>query len=140
MTVRVRYKIQATVSSSSAEEKDLCNQMWEVVCDGLGEGGSWKTVLLAGAGVLPDPPVQLYLGNVASAKLVIVRTNSKDPTQAPNEIVLMRNSPTGEATTVIPLVDAKEAHMLLISDGVTALYAINPGTVDMEVTVVAAGD
>ena len=135
MTVRVRYKITVTVSSSSAEEKDLANPSWEVVCDSLGEGGSWKTVLPAGA-----TDTRLYLGNVASAKLVLVRTNSKDPTQVLEDIVLKKNSTSGEEFIVTPLTDAKEGHFLLSTSGITALYASNAGGADVEVTVCAAGD
>jgi hypothetical protein len=135
MTVRVRYKIEATVSSTSAEEKDLANQKWEVVCDSLGEGGSWKTVLAAG-----ETDIQLYLGNITSAKLVIVRTNAKDPTQTPNEIILRKDAPSGEPLTVTPLTDAKEGHFLFSADDISALYATNSGAVDMEVTCVAVGD
>ena len=135
MTVRVRYKITATVSSSSAEEKDLANQSWEVVCDSLSEGGSWKTTLPAAS-----TDIQLYLGNIASAKFVAVRTNAKDPTQPPDPITLKKNSPTGEELVVTVLPDAKEGHFLFSADGITALYATNAGTVEMEITLVAAGD
>jgi hypothetical protein len=135
MTVRIRYKITATVSSTSAEERDLANQAWEVVNDAQGEGGSWKTTLAAGA-----TDVQLNLGNLAACRMLFVRTTAKDPTQVPGDIVVKRNSTGGETLTVRPLTDAKEGFLAFVTDSLTALYASNPGTVVMDVVVVAAGD
>ena len=135
MTVRVRYKITATVSSTEAEDNDLANQRWEVVCDTFGEGGSWKTTLAPG-----ETNTKLYLGNLSNAKVVVVRTNPKDPTQTPGEIVLRKNTETGEATSVLPMGSSKEAHLLIATDGIIGLWATNNALCDMEVTVVAAGD
>lgn len=135
MTIRARYKITASVSSTSAEEKDLANQAWEVVTDTLGEGGSYKTTLAAGA-----TNISIQLSDVASAKFVAVRTAAKDPTQTPVDITLKRNSTTGEALVIRPIGDAKEGHFLMATDALTNLYATNAGSVDMDVTVVMVGD
>ena len=136
MSVRVRYKITATVSSTSAEEADLAKQAWEVVTDVENEGGSWKSVLQAG-----DTDVAIRLGNLAVARILIIRTNAKDPTQTPVAVTFKKNSNTGEAISVLPLGDAKEGHLLLTTDSITALYAsVDGGGVPMEVTVISAGD
>jgi len=136
MAVRVRYKITAYVSSTTAEDKDLANQTWEVMTDTQGEGGSWKSTLPAGM----LAPVQVLLGNLAIAKLLIVRVTAKDPTQVLGPITLQRETVGGEAIVVAPLGDAKESHFLLSTSSLTALYATNAGTVPVEITVISAGD
>lgn len=135
MPVRVRYKVDASVSSTSAEERDLGNVRWEVVTDKPGEGGGWKTLLVAGA-----TDVQLPLDSIAACKLLIIRTNAKDPNQTPNEIRIRRNLIGAEQIGIVPLTDSKEGHFLLTTDAITALFASNPGAVDMELTIIAAGD
>jgi len=136
MSVRVRYKISAVVSSTSAEEKDLGNQTWEVVTDTQGEGGSWKTTVLPG-----ETNVRLNLGNLAIARLLIVRTTAKDPTQNPTPILVRKESTSGETVVVQPVGDAKEGHLLLATDSVTAIYVSNPDSgVPMDLAVIACGD
>lgn len=135
MPVRVRYKVDASVSSTSAEERDLGNIRWEVVTDKPGEGGGWKTLLAAGA-----TDVQLPLDSIAACKLLIIRTNAKDPNQTPNEVRIRRNLITNEQIPIVPLPDSKEGHFLLSTDSITALFASNPGAVDMEMTIIAVGD
>lgn len=136
MSVRVRYKITTFVSSTTAEDKDLANQNWEIVTDTQGEGGSWKSTIQP-----TDTDIQIRLGNLAIARVLLVRTTAKDPTQTPSAIVLKRNSTGGEAITVLPLGDAKEGHFVLSTDSLTALYVSgDAGGVPMEITVIAAGD
>jgi hypothetical protein len=136
MTVRVVYTIAVAISSTSAGEKDLGNPSFKVTCDTQGEGGAQKTTLAAGA-----TDVALSLGNISSAKFLLIKTNSKDPTLALPVISIKKDSTGGEALPVAPLSGAKEAHMLLTTSGITALYATNPSsTVAVEVTVLAAGD
>lgn len=135
MPVRIHYKITATVSSTEAEEKDLANQQWEVVSDANGEGGSWKTRLQAG-----DVDVPLNLGNLANARFVAIRTTSTDPTNVPGPVSIRRNLVTGEQITIVPVGLAKEGHFILATDTLTALYATNSATTEMDVTVVAVGD
>ena len=135
MAVRIRYKIEATVSSTEAEEKDLGNSKYEVVTDDLGEGGTRKTFLPAGA-----TDVSLDMGNVADAKLVILRTNARDPTEAPSQIDVKRNTVGNEIISIVPLGTEPEGHFLLSTSGLTGLFASNPGTVDMEVILTVIGD
>lgn len=135
MAVRLRFSVTTAISSTTAEEKDLGYSQFEVVSDAQGEGGNWKTTLVAGA-----TDVAIQLGNVSSVAFLAIRTNVKNPLDTPTAITVKKNSATGEPITVEPLPDTKEGHMLLTTSGITALYLSNPGTVDMEVTIAAAGD
>lgn len=134
MSVRVRYIVQAAVSSTSAEERDLGNVNWQIVTDAEAKGGTWKTKLVAGAS-----NVQLQIDNISTIQLIIIRVLPTDTNNPPGYINLTKNSPSGEVIKVSPLGDAQEAHLLLSTDSVTSLYASNPGTYDLDVTLVAAG-
>lgn len=135
MTVRIRYQISVSVSSSAAEEKDLGNVAYEVLHDASGEGGSRKTLLAGGA-----TGASIGLNQITDTKFVLIRATSKDPTLSLGTIEIRLNSPTGEVIELAPLPGATEAHLLLTSTGLTALYASNPGTSDVDVIVVAVGD
>lgn len=135
MSVRIRYRIEASVSSTSAEEKDLGNVVYEVVNDQSGEGGVRKTLLVAGAS-----DVSIMLNEVSTAKFFLIRTNAHDPTEALGAIEVKKNVIGGEVTTISPLTGATEAHMLVATSGITDLFASNPGTVDVDVTVMMVGD
>jgi hypothetical protein len=135
MSVRLRYKSETVVSSSTAEEKDLGNQSYEVVDDDQGEGGTWKTVL---AGMAAN--VQLNLGNVAAANFLSLRIKAKDPTLTPGTVQIRLNSPSGELISVRPMTVAKEGLFKITCSGVTAVYATNTTSVVMDVIVSAAGD
>jgi hypothetical protein len=104
------------------------------VCDALNEGFAGKTVVAAGA-----TNVLIGLGNVASAKMLLLRALAHDPTEAPVELFFRRNSPTGEEISVKPLEGTKEA-ALLLTGTITALYVSNPGTIVMDVILAVAGD
>lgn len=135
MAVRVRYKVEVSVSSTTAEEKDLGNVKYEVVDDAQGEGGTWKTVLAAASS-----NVQIQLDNIATARFLLFKTNAKDPTQAPGIVQIKKNSTGGEIMEIKPLGTNKEGHFLMSTDSITAIYASNPGAVVMELTVIACGD
>jgi hypothetical protein len=133
--VRVRYKLSASVSSTPAEERDLGNIACEVVSDDVEDGGAWKTKLAAGAAA-----AQIPLDSIVSATVLILRTNAKDPNESPNGITLQINDPSGQIFTIQPVGYAREGHFLLTTSGITAIYLGNPGSVDMEVTILACGD
>lgn len=135
MAVRLRYKISASVSSTSAEERDLGNVSYEVVDDDSGEGGVRKTLLAAGA-----TDVSVMMTEISDARFVLVRINPKDATETLGPIDIKKNGAGGEAITIDPLPGATEAHMLLVTSGITDLLATNSGTVDTEITVMAVGD
>jgi hypothetical protein len=135
MSVRVRYKIEVAVSSTSAEERDLGNARWEVVTDVQGEKGGGKFTLAAGS-----TNVSIALGNVSTARLLVIRTTSKDPNQDPVDITIRRNLVGNEAIVIRPLSDAKEGHYVCSTDSMTALFATNAGATDMELTIFVVGD
>lgn len=135
MSVRVRYKLDVSVSSTSAEEKDLGNGKFEIVVDSQNEGGSWKTVVLGGT-----TDQQLYLPNVASARMLLIRTTPKNPNDVPENLTFKKGSTLGEAIVVAPLATSKEGYFFLTTNTLTALYCTNAGTVAMEVTLYVAGD
>lgn len=135
MGVRVHYKIEVAISSTPNEEKDLGNVKWEVISDGVGEGGGWKTTLAAAAS-----NVEIPLDSIAAARMLVIRTNSKDPLNLPNEIRIRRNTISNEEIAIVPLPYATEGHFLISTSGLTALFASNPGSVDMEITLFVCGD
>ena len=135
MTIRLRYKMSSTVSSSTAEEKDLGNTVSEVLTDTLNEGGSWKVVLAVSA-----TDVQIDLRTVAEGKFIAVKTKANDSTETPATVQIKKNGAGGEAWDIVPL-DSKEGHFLISTESVTALYATNTsGTVVMDVILTVAGD
>lgn len=136
MPVRTRYSLKVQISSQAEpEDKDLGNLSYEVVDDQLGEGGTRKFTLAAGA-----VNTVLAMGNVATAAIVAIRTNPKDPLDTPSVINVRRNLITAEEIAILPVGNAKEGHFLLSTTGLTALFASNPGTVAMELTLVVCGD
>lgn len=134
MAVRVRYEVAAAVSSTTAEDKDLGNVKFEVVTDIPTKGGTWKTRLLAG-----QTDVQLYLDNITTAQLLIIRTTASDPNDTPVGISIKRNGTGAEAILIKPLSDLKEGIFLISTDSLTSLYATNAGSVDMDLTITVAG-
>lgn len=135
MGVRVRYKVEASISSTSAEEKDLGNVAYEVVNDAQGEGGTRKTLLAAGA-----TDVSVMLTEISTATWVLIKTNTKDSTDTLTGIDLKKNDIANEVTTIEPLSGATQAHLLMSASGITDLFATNSGSVDIEITVMAVGD
>lgn len=135
MSVRIRYRIEVSISSTSAEEKDLGNVVYEVVNDDSDEGGTRKTTLAAAA-----TDVSVMLTEIAAAKFILIRTNAKDPTETLGAITVKQNSDAGEAIVIEPLPGASEAHLLLSTTGITDIFATNSGTVDVDITVMAVGD
>lgn len=135
MPVRVRYKTEVFISSSMAGEEDLGKPIAYITNDLMGEGGTWKTTLVAGA-----VDQQLFLPNVASARFIWLRTNAKDPTQTLTGILVRRNLVTNEQFPVDPLPGAKEAQWMQTTSALTALFASNPSVIDIEVTIGVAGD
>ncbi len=134
MSVRVRYSVAIAVSSTTAEEKDLGNVKVEAVTDDHTKGGTWKTVLVSDA-----EDVQLYLDNITTVQLLVIRTTAVESTEDPVTITIKRNSVEGEEIPITPLGDSKEGIFVLSTEDLTSLYASNPGDVDMNLTISAAG-
>lgn len=135
MAVRIRYKASAILSSTSAEERDLGNGNYEVVVDSQGEGWSGKVALAAGAVDVP-----IHLPPVASAKFLALRTTPKNPNDACHNVTIKKDSTLGEAIVIAPLSPTKEGFMMLTTSGIASLFASNPGSTAMDVTVHVAGD
>lgn len=135
MAVRIRYRIEVAVSSTSAEERDLVNAQYEVYSDDYDEGGVRKFTLAVGVS-----DQQIDIGNIADVSFLMIRTNAKDPNLDPNEVTFKLNSAVNEARTIKPLTNTKEGHQLLSTESLTALYMSNAGPADMEITVVTVGD
>jgi hypothetical protein len=135
MPIRVSYKIQVSVSSTSAEERDLGNANWSTITDSQNEGGTGKALLPAGA-----TDQEIFLLNVSTIRFLIIRTTAKDPTKTPSTISIKRNGVGNESIEIKPLGTSKEGHLLISTDSLTSLHATNPGTVDMELTLVYGGD
>lgn len=135
MTVRVRYNIKTQLSSDPTNEAhDLGNLNREVVDDQQGEAGTRSTVLASGA---TDEDIDMC--GIADVKFLHIITKPSDPLDDPAEVRLKINGGT-EEISILPIGTSKEGHFLISSAGITALTASNPGTVDMKVTVAAAGD
>lgn len=135
MSVRLRYKIECAISSTSSEERDLGNVKVEVVSDAQGEGGTRKFNLAGG-----DTDIPICLGNVSNAKFLFIRTlpaNQNDPC---SEVRIRLNNILGEQLLISPVAPSKEGYLLITATGVTAVYASNMGTTAMALTVSVAGD
>jgi hypothetical protein len=134
MSVRLRYKVTAAVSSTSAEENDLGNLKSEIVDDTSNEGGAWKTTLA------PAATEVINLDNIASAKFLALKFVSKDPTLVMTAVNLILNG--GSALSVFPVGAAKEAHFLISTTSITSLSLANTatGAVTVDVTICVVGD
>lgn len=135
MPTRVRFKHDLGLSSNSNEQRELGAVKLDVICDTLGEAGTQKTFVAAGA-----VDVQLQYGQIADAKLIQLKIEARDPNLTLGEIRLKKNSTLGEFWSIVPLNGTKVSFFMVTSTGVTALYVSNPGTVAVDVTVSAAGD
>jgi hypothetical protein len=134
MSVRLRYKLTAAVSSTTAEENDLGNAKFEVVTDSNNEGGIWKTTVAAGA------TDTIELDNITTAKFLMLRFTPTDPTQTMTQVSVTLN---GTATLpVYPAPNSKEAVLVVTSSGITSLSVANtdPSSVKLDVIVGVVGD
>jgi len=136
MSVRLRYKLDMAVSSTANEEKDLGHPICEVVVDSQGEGGVFKTKLAGGA-----VDQEIKLDNIASAKFLALRVTPVSENETMDSVKVRLNAIGGEEIEIKPLSGAREAHFLISSAGITALYVTNvSSSVAVAVTVVMAGD
>jgi len=135
--VRLRHRIEVAISDDSFEDKNLGKSVFSIVTDALGEGGSWKTKVLGGA---VDQSIPLL--NVASIKALFMVTSANDVTVEPSTIFVKFNSILATPIEIAPLVDSnsKEAYFLIHTNNLTAIFVSNPGTVNMDIRVFAAGD
>lgn len=134
--MRLRYRIEVSISSTYNEERDLGNTRWEVVTDQQTEGGVWKATLANGSTNVPLP-----LDTIADATFVAIRINPTDPNDTANAITIAINSTMSTPITIAPISqESQTGHFLLSTTGLTALYASNSGSVSMDITLVAVGN
>ncbi len=134
MSIRLRYHIETSVSSSPADTKDLGNVCLNVTTDMPSEGGIWKTRVAAGADVV------LPLDSIAEAVFLMLRILPADPTQVLTPVDITLN---GTATlTLAPAGDAKESTFLMSALSLTSLQIANtdPAAIAIDVIVATAGD
>ena len=135
MAVRVNLDMTFSVSSTTADEKDLGNLKNALTSTAMGEGGSRKITLAAG---VSDQEIELT--NISTVRLLFVKVAPKaenDPGQA---VTIKRNTVGGEAIEIKPFDDKKIGYFLLTTDSLTALFASNAGVIDVELTIMTAGD
>jgi hypothetical protein len=137
MAMRFRYKLFLGVSGSSAEEQDFGKPTVEQFSDSFNEGGSWRVKLSAGA-----VNQQIFLLNIATAKFLAIRTTPTDINQDPISIRIRRNTTVAEEIEIAPFPGTtnKEGLFVLTTNGLTALYASNPGAIDVDLWLYAGGD
>lgn len=135
MSVRLRYKISVAVSSTPAEENDLGNVKYEVVADSTNEGGVWKTT------VANAVTATLPLDSITSAKFLLLRITSKDPTLEMAPVTITLNG-TITLPPIGPVGDMKEAIFMISTTGITSLSVANtdPSAVTVDIVVGTAGD
>jgi hypothetical protein len=136
MPIRLRQSATIKVSSNNQTETgDLGSLAWEALTDGLGEGGTWKTLVPAST-----TDLEIHLDNIATVNFLAIQTQVKDPTQTAVSLDFKRETVGGEVFTVAPLSGSKTGHFMMTTSGLTALFVSNSGSVDMEVIIVIAGD
>lgn len=134
MAIRLRYRVETSVSSSPADLKDLGNVCLDVMSDLPSEGGIWKTRVLKGV------TVTLPLDSISSAVFLMLRIVASDPTETLTPVSVTLN---GDATlSVAPVPGAKESNFLMSAESLTSLQIANTatGAVDVDITIGTAGD
>jgi hypothetical protein len=134
MAVRLRYRIETSVSSSNADLKDLGNVCFDVMSDDPSEGGVWKTRVAAGASVT------LPLDSISTAVFLMLRIVASDPTETLTPVSIGLNGTA--SLTLAPVGGAKEANFLMSAAGLTQLQVANnhAGAVSVDITIGTAGD
>lgn len=134
MAVRLRYRIETSVSSSTADAKDLGNVCLDVMSDSPSEGGIWKTRI--GAGVSANIP----LDSISTAVFLMLRIVASDPTQTLTPVSIGLNGTA--SLSLAPVGTAKEANFLMSAEGLTSLQIANTatGAVSIDVTIGTCGD
>lgn len=136
MAVRARYTIEAAVSSDTTEARDIGNIRYTVLNDQYGEGATMVSTL-----AVSSTNTSVPFPNIASAKLLIVKTTAKDPTKTLPAVTLRLNSIAGEEISIAPLSGGKEGHFVISSSGITGIWMTNPSaTVIVNCTITVIGD
>lgn len=134
MSIRLRYHVTTSISSSPSDSKDLGNICIDVTSDGPNEGGIWKTRVLAGATVI------LPLDSIAAAVFLMLRIIPADPTLTLTSVGVALNG--GTPLDVAPVSGAAESTFLMSAKSLTSLQIINtdPAAVAVDIVIATAGD
>jgi hypothetical protein len=135
MAVRVTWEVLFSISSTTADEKDLGNFQQKVRTDANEEGGAWKTIVASAA---VDELIQL--DNIATARFLVLKINNKGENDPAPEITVKFNNIANTPLTIKPPADKKIGMLVVTTDNLTALYVSNAGSYDAELTVAVAGD
>lgn len=134
--MRLRLRVQAFVSTSTAEENDVAGVDRGLVSDDFQEGGAVRVRVAGGATNLA-----VALPAVANAGFVLIRTEAVDDTLAPVPLTVRLNDPTADPITIEPIGTDRRGFFLVTTDGVTAIYLSNADpVVAMYAHVVSVGD
>ena len=128
MAIRVKFELDLQVSESSLGQKELGKTApWAGINDQQDNGGTWRQRIEAGA-----TDVLIDVNGLANARLVAIKTDQ--------EITVKKNDAGGEPWTIRPLgTSALDGVFMITTDGITALYVTNAGSLDAEVTFSIAG-
>lgn len=128
MAVRVKFEIDLQVSENAQGQKELGKTApWTGTNDQMDNGGTWRQRIDAGA-----TDVLVDLNGLANGRLIALKSSE--------EISVKKNSAGGEAWTIKPLgTGATDGVFMVTTDGVTALYLTNAGSLDADVTFSVVG-
>jgi hypothetical protein len=128
MGARVTFEVLVQISENTQELKELGKTApWKGTSDLLDNGGTWRQRIIAGAS-----NVAVDLNGLVNGRLLAIKTNQT--------ISFKKNSTGGEDWTIRPIgTGALDGVFLATTDGITALYFSNAGSLDAEVTISLAG-
>lgn len=128
MGARVTFEVLVQISENTQELKELGKTApWRGTSDLLDNGGTWRQRIVAGA-----VDVAVDLNGLANGRLLAIKSNQT--------ISFKKNSTGGEPWTIRPIgTGALDGVFLATTDGITALYFSNAGSLDAEVTISLAG-
>jgi hypothetical protein len=134
MTVRLRYHLAVTISSSPSDSKDLGNVCIDVTSDSPNEGGVWKTRVAAGATVV------LPLDSISAAVFLMLRVIPADPTQVLTPVGIVLNG--GTPLSLAPVGNSPESTFMMTAAALNSLEIQNTDTaaIDIDIVIGTVGD
>lgn len=128
MGARVTFEVLVQISENTQELKELGKTApWRGTSDLLDNGGTWRQRIAVGA-----VNVAVDLNGLVNGRLLAIKSNQT--------ISFRKNSVSGEPWTIRPIgTGALDGVFLATTDGITALYFSNAGSLDAEVTISIAG-
>ena len=128
MAIRTTFEILVQLSENTQEMKELGKSPpWKGTNDTQDNGGTWRQRIAAGT-----TDLAVDVNGLSNARFIAIKSDQ--------EITIKKNSAGGEAWTIRPLGSgALEGVFVASTDGVTALYVSNAGSIDAEVVFSVAG-